>query len=87
MPLGDRLPTLFRRCIVLVLSTFDILAGNVGVRWTRELADRFSACVTSFITVELVRVDAGVLHRIRGWGQALTSRIWFGETGETHDAG
>jgi hypothetical protein len=79
-----------------VLSTFDILSDIVDISWTHEPADRFSGYVTSFIAVKLVRADAGTL-RIHGWGQAasrqrimgqaLTSRIWFSETGETHDAG
>jgi hypothetical protein len=80
-----------------VLSTLDILPGIVVIAWAHEPADRFSAYVTSFIAVKLVRVDAEPLLRICGWGrarsqqrivgQALTNRIWFSETGETHDAG
>jgi hypothetical protein len=80
-----------------MLSTFDILSGIAGTSWLHRLTEWFSAYVTSFIAAKLVRTDIGTLHRIHGWGrarsqqcimgQALTNRIWFSETGETHDAG
>jgi hypothetical protein len=92
-----KLRVLFHRCIILVLSTFDILPGIVGVWPTQELTDHFSAYVTSFIAGKLVGIDAEAMHRIHGWGQArlprrimgqaLTNGIWLSETGETHDAG
>jgi hypothetical protein len=56
------LPVLSLRCIVLVLSTFDILSEMSTSAGARARGS-FSGHVTSFIAVKPVRADAETSHR------------------------